>query len=276
MKVMEQATISKEKDKIRVKIIQSGVSANMNEWTEDVLRNSVMLFEGALSYDGHSDSNRKPSELWGKIQNVEYKDNALYGEFLPTPNGAWVKEIDSKKFAEIGLSVHVEAKGRRKNGITYIEEITGGPDHGKPRIDVVLFPSAGGEFQEAKEKKEINIEKKINEEVEQVEKKEKETEKLQKIIEEQKKEIDKLKAQKAIDKLFAECKLFPDILLMVKEKTKDVYDVETIKKEIDYAAGMQEKIKVIKKEATVTEPLKDVLDKPVFADEVAKLFEEVK
>lgn len=146
---------SKRDGSIPVVLIKEGISKNNRNYSRKILQDAIPLFEGAICYDGHSEGVRKPSEIFGRLRNVRTENEAMRGDLVPVREDGWFKQV-RKIFSpsELGLSIHATGKiipteidGKK---VLDVREITGGPDNGKPRVDMVLFPAAGGALLESK------------------------------------------------------------------------------------------------------------------------------
>lgn len=152
---------SKKDGSIPVVLIKEGISKNNRNYSRKILQDAIPLFEGAICYDGHSEGVRKPSEIFGRLRNVRTEKEAMRGDLVPVREDGWFKQV-RKIFtpSELGLSIHAtgkieqtEIEGKK---VWDVREITGGPDNGKPRVDMVLFPAAGGALLESSQDSWIN------------------------------------------------------------------------------------------------------------------------
>jgi cation transport regulator ChaB len=266
---------------IRVTLIQEGLSKNKNMWKKEVLQRAESLFEGALSFDSHSDASRKPSELYGKVVNVKMEEGNLRGDYIYTQKFEnEILDLYARGFAasEIGLSIHADAKvkieKRGKDVVTIPEEVIGGPDNGKPRVDVVVNPSAGGRLSESvneiEEHKEVSpMDEKVLEVALDVQKSNKEiTEQTRNILEELKKlqaenkavkeELARVKAEGEKNEILEKAEIGEKSKAVLKAKINE-FTVEELTKQIDLVKELEKEIitskQTITKEAAAETPV---------------------
>lgn len=263
---------------IRVTLIQEGLSKNKNLWKREVLHKAGSLFEGALSFDSHSDAGRKPSELYGKIINVKMEEGALRGDYIYTKKFEnEILDLYERGFeaSEIGLSIHADAKvkieKRGKDVITIPEDVIGGPDNGKPRVDVVVNPSAGGRLSESvnNENKEVSpMEDKVLEIALDVQKDNKTiSEQTKSILEELKKlqdenkavkeELARVKDESAKNELIDKAEIGEKSKALLKAKLVE-FTVEGLEKQIEFVKEIEKEVasskQTIMKEAAPETP----------------------
>ncbi len=157
-----EATEVSQGGKWRVALIKAGVSKNGNNYPASVLKKAVPLFEGVRallrSDEEHLTGKGKSVEnLVGVFENVEWdnKRQAIVGDFLISESEEKLKQKLVWAFKEgitdfVGLSIVAFGKGdTEKIGrrlITNVKTI-----ESVESVDIVVDPSAGGEFISMKE-----------------------------------------------------------------------------------------------------------------------------
>ncbi len=144
----------------RVRLIQAGVSQNGTEYSLDVLKDAVSIFEqvpvhAAIGPD-HSEAERGVRSIVGFIKDVTAESDGLYGTF----------HVSDDNYKKILLDLHTEgvlnsimglsivAYGKHKPGYSgnskdVVEKLSGAES-----VDLVRNPAAGGKFIQVTESQE--------------------------------------------------------------------------------------------------------------------------
>jgi len=138
-----------------VGLIKAGKSLNRRFYSEDTLKKSVSVFEGAKAFDSHAKGERRVGELTGWYENVRFENGALRADrrFLDTNAGrdvmAVVEAIKAGAPRNLaGLSINAVGTGKvsKLDGEDYlhVESITAANS-----VDDVVNPAAGGSYIES-------------------------------------------------------------------------------------------------------------------------------
>lgn len=132
-----------------IKIISPGVSKNGVLYTPDVLQEAAARYEGAYSYERHSNGERGFRERIGRLHGVQYREGADAGLWAqlrvinPTVREMLLEAAEAGELGTIGFSHDVLAasepavhEGRRVRKANRIEAVNS--------VDMVERPSAGG------------------------------------------------------------------------------------------------------------------------------------
>jgi len=139
----------KEGRKIRVVVIRAGKSKNNNVWTEDLLRESAPMFEGAKVFYDHRDwFERSAKDIVGYLEDVKYVDGRIEATLVTHSEAKVIRAVAKEMPHVLGMSVFVNATASYNENdntwlINRINEVVS--------VDVVDNPSAGGAILEVLE-----------------------------------------------------------------------------------------------------------------------------
>lgn len=138
-----------------VGLIKVGKSLNRRNYSEDVLKNAVSVFEGTRAFDSHASGEkreRRVGELTGYYTNVRYDNGVIKADrhFLPTRAGQDVMAvveaiINGAPRSLAGLSINAIGTGKMQKidgeDVLQVESISGANS-----VDDVVNAAAGGEY----------------------------------------------------------------------------------------------------------------------------------
>lgn len=152
---LTEAQINTERRQIQgVVLIKVGMSKNRRHYSEDVLKSSVSVFEGAKAYMDHGKGNRSQRDLSGWYENVRYEGGKLIADrsFTRTLAGndafSIAEDIISGRAPKslAGLSINAVGTAKKhatENDAVEIESITTAIS-----VDDVDNAAAGGSYLE--------------------------------------------------------------------------------------------------------------------------------
>lgn len=138
-----------------VGLIKVGKSLNRRNYSEEVLKNAVSVFEGTRAFDSHASGEkreRRVGELTGYYTNVRYDNGVIKADrhFLPTRAGQDVMAvveaiINGAPRSLAGLSINAIGTGKMQKidgeDVLQVESISGANS-----VDDVVNAAAGGEY----------------------------------------------------------------------------------------------------------------------------------
>lgn len=168
--LFEVVSVKPDKMRSRIAIIKAGKSKNDRNYSAEVLKSAVNLFDGAKIFLDHTDikggrdGNRSVTELSGFIENPEWVESKKRieadAQFINTEAGRFGNELvkviaETKRSDLAGLSINGRGKVTFDNdGVENVEEL-----NKIISVDIVSEPAAGGEF--------LNIYESVNKKTEE-------------------------------------------------------------------------------------------------------------